>query len=218
MAVIRPFKLNVPDKTLNDIRNRVLNYPWHEMPDDGGWNYGTNLEYIKEICSYWVEQFDWQKSESEINKFSHFKTVIDGIDTHFIHEKGSGDRPTRPLISHVWPGSVAEFTKIIEPLAHPERFGGDIKDAFNVVAPSLPGFGFSSRPPRPYGPRKIAHVFNELMSGSLEYSSYLAQGGDWGGAISSWLGFDHSGSCKGIHINILSMRHPDGPKTKEEKD
>jgi len=106
--------------------------------------------------------------------------------------------------------------KIIEPLAHPERFGGSIEDAFDVVAPSLPGFGFSGRPPRPYGPRKIADVLSSLMTDTLGYDSYVAQGGDWGGAISSWLGYDHAPAYRAIHINILTMRHPDGPKGKAE--
>jgi microsomal epoxide hydrolase len=141
---------------------------------------------------------------------------VDGIDIHFIHEVGSGSSPKPLIISHGWPGSIVEFMKIIEPLAHPERFGGNVEDAFTVVAPSLPGFGFSGRPPRPYGPRKMASVFNTLMTDALGYDSYIAQGGDWGGAISSWLGFEHQ-ACKAIHINILTMRHPDGPQGPEEE-
>ena len=211
-----PFKIDVPEKTLALIRDRVAGYPWHEMPDDGGWSYGTNLDYMKELCTYWVEEFDWRKQEAALNRFSHFKTPVDGIDMHFILEKGSGPNPMPLLISHGWPGSVAEFNEIIEPLAHPERFGGDIKDAFDVVAPSLPGFGFSGRPPRPYGPRKMADVLAALMTNTLGYDAYLAQGGDWGGAISSWLGFDHAPTCRAIHINILTMRHPDGPQGEAE--
>jgi microsomal epoxide hydrolase len=186
------------------------------MPDDGGWDYGTNLDYMKELCAYWVDEFDWRKQEAILNQFSHFKTPVDGIDMHFIHEKGSGPAPMPLLISHGWPGSVSEFTKIIEPLAHPERFGGRVEDAFDVVAPSLPGFGFSGRPPRPYGPRKMADVLASLMTDVLGYDSYLAQGGDWGGAISSWLGYDHAPACRAIHINILTMRHPDGPQGEAE--
>jgi len=121
------------------------------------------------------------------------------------------------VISHGWPGSVAEFFDLIEPLAHPEKFGGNVEDAFTVIAPSLPGFGFSGRPPRPYGPRKMADVFNSLMTNTLGYESYLAQGGDWGGAICSWLGYDHAPACSAIHINVLTMRHPDGPQTPEEE-
>lgn len=217
MTSIQPFHLDVPDETLNHIRSRVAAYPWHEMPDDGGWGYGTNLDYLREFCTYWVEEFDWRKQEAAINRFSHFIAPVDGIDMHFIHEKGSGPAPLPLIISHGWPGTVVEFLDFIEPLAHPERFGGNVEDAFDVVAPSLPGFGFSGRPPRPYGPRKMAGMLASLMTDVLGYDGYLAQGGDWGAAISSWLGLEHAPACKAIHINLLTMRHKDGPQTPEEK-
>jgi pimeloyl-ACP methyl ester carboxylesterase len=217
MTSIHPFHIDVPDETLDRIRTRVAEYPWHEMPDDGGWAYGTNLDYMKEFCAYWVDEFDWRKHEAQINRFSHYMTEVDGIDLHFIHEKSSSSASMPLIISHGWPGSVVEFLDIIEPLAHPERFGGNKDDAFDVVAPSLPGFGFSGRPPRPFGPRKMAGMFDTLMTDVLGYDSYLAQGGDWGGAISSWLGYDHAPGCRAIHINIMTMRHPDGPKGPEEE-
>jgi microsomal epoxide hydrolase len=216
MTSVRPFHIDIPDETLERIRARVAGYPWHEMPDDGGWEYGANLDYMKELCAYWVEEFDWRKQEAAINRFSHFVAPVDGIDIHFIHEKGIGPAPLPLIISHGWPGTIVEFLDIIEPLAHPERFGGNAEDAFDVVAPSLPGFGFSGRPPRPYGPRKIAGVFASLMAGVLGYDGYLAQGGDWGAAISSWLGLEHAPACRAIHINLLTMRNPDGPHNPEE--
>lgn len=213
---VKPYDSHVADDVLIDIMNRVKNYPWHEMPDDGGWDYGTNMDYLKELCAYWVDGFDWRAQEARINSFSNFKVPVDGIEMHFIREEGSGPNPMPLMISHGWPGSVAEFFDLIEPLAHPERFGGNVEDAFTVIAPSLPGFGFSGRPPRPYGPRKMAGVLNSLMTEKLGYESYLAQGGDWGGAICSWLGYDHAPACSAIHINVLTMRHPDGPQTPEE--
>ena len=217
MTPIKPFILDIPDDTIARIKSRVAEYPWHEMPDDGGWDYGVNLDYLKEFCAYWVEDYDWRKHQQTINRFAHFKTLVDGIDLHSIHEKGSGDNPTPLIISHGWPGTIVEFLDFIDLLAHPERHGGDINDAFDVVAPSLPGFGFSGRPPRPYGPRQMARVFNTLMTQTLGYDSYVAQGGDWGGAISSWLGYEHAPACKAIHINILTMRHKDGPQGPEEQ-
>jgi pimeloyl-ACP methyl ester carboxylesterase len=213
---VNPFQYKVPEEVLENIVRRVADYPWHEMPDDGGWDYGTNLDYLKELCAYWVDEFDWRAQETKINSFSNFKALVDGIDMHFIFEEGSGENPTPLMISHGWPGSVSEFFDLIEPLAHPERFGGDIEDAFTVIAPSLPGFGFSGRPPRPYGPRKMAGVINSLMTDTLGFSNYLAQGGDWGGAICSWLGYDHASTCSAIHINVLTMRHPNGPQTPQE--
>jgi pimeloyl-ACP methyl ester carboxylesterase len=216
MKEIQPFRIDVADATLRQIRERVAQYPWHEMPADGGWDYGTNLDYLKQLCAYWVDEYDWRKHEADLNRFAHYRAEIDDIDLHFIHEPGSGPTPMPLIISHGWPGSVVEFSDIIEPLAHPERFGGNVDDAFEVIAPSLPGFGFSGRPPRPYGPRRMAGVFNQLMTDLLGFDRYLAQGGDWGGAISSWLGFEHAPACRAIHINIMTMRHPDGPQGAEE--
>ena len=216
--MIKPFKLNIPNKALQEIYTKVKNYPWHEMPDDGGWKYGSNLNYMKEISSYWVKDFDWRKHEAEINKFSNFTTVVDDIEMHFIHEKGSGSTPTPLLLMHGWPGSVLEFLHIIEKLAHPEKFGGNIEDAFDVIVPSLPGFGFSGRPSKPMGPRKIAEILNKLMTENLEYKNYMAQGGDWGATIANWIGYDHSKSCKAMHINCLTMRHPDGPQSNQEEE
>ncbi len=210
------FTLDVPEKTIAKIKKRVAAFPWHEMPDDGGWEYGGNLNYMREFCTYWVENFDWFKQQDAINRFNHDSTAIDEIDLHFIHEKGSGENANPLIISHGWPGSVVEFIDFIDLLAHPERHGGNIEDAFDVVAPSLPGFGFSGRPPRPWGPRRMAQTLNSLMTKTLGYNSYIAQGGDWGGAISSFLGFDHAPACRAIHINILTMRHPGGPQTPAE--
>ena len=211
------FKIDVPEDVIQKIYTRVKEYPWHEMPDDGGWSYGTNLDYMKDFCDYWINKFNWREQERKINKFHHYTSLVDDINIHFIHEKGSGNGPIPLLISHGWPGSIVEFLNIIDPLAHPEKHNGNIDDSFDVIVPSLPGFGFSDRPSRPIGPRKMAKYFDLLMTDNLGYSNYLAQGGDWGGAISSWLGFEHS-ACQAIHINILTMRHPDGPKGKEEKE
>jgi len=216
--MIKPFKVEISEENLQNIYSKVKNYQWHEMPDDGGWDYGTNLDYMKEFSKYWIEKYDWKKTEEKINKFNNFKSNIEGIDIHFILEKGSGSNPKPLLLNHGWPGSIVEFLHIIDQLAHPEKFGGKKEDAFDVVVPSLPGFGFSGRPSKPIGPRKMASIFNKLMTDVLDYKKYIAQGGDFGGTICTWLAYDFPKNLLGIHINILITRHPDGPQTSEEKE
>ena len=216
--MINSFKVKIPDEIIQNINSKVKNYSWHEMPDDGGWDYGTNLDYMKEFSKYWLENYNWRETEKKINRFKNFKCNIDNIDIHFIHEKGSGKNPRPLLLSHGWPGSIIEFLHIIEKLAHPEKFGGNEEDAFDVIVPSLPGFGFSSRPARPIGPRKMSSIFNKLMTDKLGYKKYIAQGGDFGGTICTWLAYDFPKNLIGIHINILITRHPDGPQTSEEKE
>ena len=169
--MIKPIKVDIGNKILETIKKKVKNYPWHEMPDDGGWKYGTNLDYMKEISRYWVEEFDWKKHEANINKFKNFRTRVDNIDVHFIQEKGSGTNPMPLILIHGWPGSIVEYLHMIEKLAHPDKFGGKVEDAFDVIIPSLPGFGFSSRPSKPIGPRKMAEVLNNLMTKNLGYKN-----------------------------------------------
>ncbi|MGB0843995.1 MAG: epoxide hydrolase family protein, partial [Alphaproteobacteria bacterium] len=217
MKTASSLQLNVADEKLDLIRSRVCSYQWEKIPDLDGWDAGTNKRWLKELCSYWIEEFDWRAQEEYINKFHHFEAEIDGLKTHFIFEQGSGINPKPLLLTHGWPGSFVEFLQLVEPLAHPERFGGNVEDAFTVVVPSLPGFGLTQAPKKPWGPRRMAKALNSLMTKELGYESYIAQGGDWGGAITSWLGFEHSSACKAIHINILTMRHPDGPQTAEEQ-
>ena len=169
--MIKSFKVKISEENLQNIYSKVKNYQWHEMPDDGGWEYGTNLDYMKDFCKYWTKEFDWKKTEKKINKFNNFKSNIDGVDIHFIHEKGSGSNPKPLLLSHGWPGSIVEFLHIIEKLSHPEKFGGNKEESFDVIVPSLPGFGFSGRPSRPIGPRKMASIFNLLMTNVLGYKN-----------------------------------------------
>jgi len=215
--MIKPFKLRIPNKKINEIYNKVKKYPWNNIQDMKGWEHGTNLKYLKEISKYWVTKFNWRKQEKKINKFSNYLTKVDGINFHFIKEKGSGPNPMPLLILHGWPGSIVEFLNIIEKLAHPERFGGKKEDSFDVITPSLPGFGFSGSPNKPIGPRKMAKIVNKFMTKNLGYKKYLSQGGDWGSTISNWLGYDHYKTCKAIHINFLSMRLYNGAKTRQEK-
>ena len=140
------FTINYSEQEISLIKQKVKEYPWARMSNNDGWELGTNKNYLKELCEYWVSDFNWGKQEKLINSFSNFKTNVDDIDIHFIEEKGSGTNPKPLLLMHGWPGSIVEFLEIIKPLAHPEEFGGNTEDAFTVIAPSLPGFGFSGAP------------------------------------------------------------------------
>ncbi|GGC64960.1 epoxide hydrolase family protein [Chelatococcus reniformis] len=216
-----PFRIAVPDADLAAIRERVRAYDWSALPDAGGWSAGTDLAFMRDIAAYWLDGYDWRAEETKLNRFAQFKAKADGLDVHFIHVRGSagpdGRKPLPLLLSHGWPGSFFEFLHIIEPLAHPERFGGDVADAFDVIVPSLPGYGFSGRPERPIGPRRIAVCFNALMTDVLGYDRYIAQGGDWGSSISGWLGYDHE-ACIGVHLNMVPALSPlMKPDSEEEK-
>lgn len=218
--MITPYKIHVSDEELTKIREKVTDYPFEDcyMPEDEGWEYGTNLNYLKEFCDYWVNSYDWRKFEAKLNSFPNFMADVEDLKIHYIMEKGSGENPKPLLLVHGWPGSVTEFMHIIEPLAHPERFGGSIEDAYTVIAPSLPGFAFSSRPKRPMGPRAMARILNKLMAEVLGFKKYVAQGGDWGSAICSWIAYEYPENCKGMHFNFPTMRHYLGPQTEEEKE
>ncbi len=143
--------------------------------------------------------------EAKLNRFPHYMAKVGGLKVHFILERGSGDNPMPLLLTHGWPGSVVEFLDVIEPLAHPERFGGDIKDGFTVIVPSLPGYGFSDAPEAPITPRDVAALWRELMVDVLGGERYVAQGGDWGGTITSWLAFDHPEHLAAIHLNMQGL-------------
>jgi Epoxide hydrolase N terminus len=188
---VRPFRIEVPQDTLDAIRAKVRGYEWHEAPRGVGlessWAYGANLDFMKRLCAYWAEEYDWGKWEAELNRFPQSIADVDGLDIHFYLEEGSGPSPCPLILSHGWPGSVFEFLHIIEKLAHPERFGGDVADAFTVIVPSLPGYGWSGKPARPIGPRTVARYFDRLMTDVLGLPGYIAQGGDWGSAISGWM-------------------------------
>ena len=215
--MIEKFKIDIPEEKISKIKDKVKNYPWNSIPNLLGWEHGTNFSYLKEICDYWTTQFNWKVFEKKINSFKNFKTKVDGINIHFIREEGSGSNPKNLLLMHGWPGSIIEFIEIIDQLAHPENYGGNKEDGMTVIAPSLPGFGFSEAPSKPFGPRKIAEILNKMMTINLKYKTYVAQGGDWGATIANWLGYDHNNYCKAIHINCLTMRDPNGPQTDEEK-
>ena len=146
-----PYRIHVPDETLDHIMDRVRAYRWHEMPDDGGWAYGTNMDWLREICSYWANGYDWRAAEAELNRLPHLMAEVDGQPIHYIHEKGSGPAPMPLIITHGWPGSVAEFTDVIGPLAHPERYGGNSETPLTSLRRRCRGSGSRASRPVPSG-------------------------------------------------------------------
>jgi microsomal epoxide hydrolase len=204
---VRPFRLAVPDSVLDDLRQRLLRTRLPDEPPLEPWSTGTSVAYLNRLLDYWREGFDWRAQEAKLNAFRHFTVPLAGIDLHFIHEQGKGPRPMPLLLSHGWPGSVVEFHKVLPMLTDPARFGGDPADAFTVVAPSLPGYVFSFKPgQKRFSLEEIAEAFAELMTGVLGYERFGAQGGDWGGFVSSRLGYAFPERLIGIHLNLLAIR------------
>jgi pimeloyl-ACP methyl ester carboxylesterase len=202
----RPFRINVSDEILDDLKQRISMARWPDEIPEAPWRYGTSLAYMKELSRYWRHEYDWRIHEKRLNSFDQYKVRIGDIDLHYIHAKGVGPNPMPLIISHGWPGSVYEFVKIIDPLTNPAAYGGNPEDAFTVVAPSLPGFGFSSLSgKRRYSLEMISDLFFTLMTDVLGFPSFAAQGGDWGSMITSRLAYDHPDKVLGIHLNFMSL-------------
>ena len=206
MAAIEPFTITTTDAELEDLRTRLANTRWPdaELVDD--WSQGTPLAYVQELCEYWLNEYDWLAAQERLNRFDHFRTTLSGgVPIHFIHQRSPHPDARPLLITHGWPGSIVEFHKVIEPLVDPVAHGGDAADAFHVVAPSLPGFGFSGKPTETgWSVERIADEWAELMA-TLGYDRYLAQGGDWGAMVTSAIGAQDTEHCQGIHINMVSV-------------
>tara|TARA_E500000331_G_scaffold353622_1_gene404714 strand:+ start:23381 stop:24532 length:1152 start_codon:yes stop_codon:yes gene_type:complete len=201
---IQPFKINIEQSIINDLKTRLQQTRWpdEETPDD--WSQGVPLAYAREVCEYWGSEYDWREQEARLNRFDHYTAEVDRLPIHFIHQKSAATGARPLLITHGWPGSVVEFHKVIEPLTDPVSHGGKEEDAFHVICPSLPGYGFSGKPSATgYGVGKIAEIWDELMLG-LGYDAYFAQGGDWGSAVTTAIGLQNKGHCKGIHLNMPS--------------
>ncbi len=200
---VTPFKIEVPESVLNDLRARLEHTRWPDEVDDSGWNYGTNLSYIKELAAYWLTTYDWRAQERAINQFPQFQADVSGHRIHFIHQKGRGRNPLPIILTHGWPSSFVEMLKLIPLLTDPASHGGDPADAFDVIVPSLPGYGFSERPSKEgMNICAIAKLWNKLMLG-LGYSRFIAQGGDWGAYVSSQLGLCYPKDVEGIHLSFI---------------
>ena len=208
MSSVTPFRIDVPDAVLADLASRLANTRWPEAEPVDDWSQGIPLAYTRELADYWARDYDWRSREAALNRFDQFTTEIDGLDLHFIHQRSPHDDAFPLLITHGWPGSVVEFSKVIEPL----------NDAgFDVICPSLPGYGFSGKPTTTgWGIERIATAWDELMV-RLGYDRYGAQGGDWGSAVTTQIG-RNEGRCVGIHINMPIGRPPrDLSKLTEEE-
>jgi microsomal epoxide hydrolase len=217
MAEVKPFEVRWDEAQVQAVLDRVRDYPWPPVPEvPDGWAYGCDAGYLKALCAHWTERYDWRAAVDDLNRFPQFTARVEDFDLHFLHVVGEAEGRRPLIVTHGWPGSHYEFWQAIGPLAFPSRFGGKAEDAFDLVIPSLPGFGFSSKPRRPVGQRTTARLFNTLMTQVLGYPSYLAQGGDWGAMVTSWLGRDHGASVRAIHLNMLGFRPHGGPQTPDE--
>lgn len=213
---IKPFKIRVDDAVLADLKQRLgrTRFPGEIAKSD--WDYGTNLAYLKELVTYWRERYDWRAAEKRLNQFDQFTTNIDGLDIHFIHQRSKSPNAMPVAITHGWPGSIVEFTKVIGPLTDPAAHGGNASDSFHVVAISLPGFGFSGKPTeRGYGPERIAGIVAKLMA-RLGYTRYGLQGGDWGSSISRFVAINDASHVAGLHLNFCLAGPPPGAKDPNE--
>jgi microsomal epoxide hydrolase len=197
----RPFRIDIPQSTINRILKRVRETRLPDRLDSADWRYGANWDYMKSLAEYWTTKYDWRKAEAGLNRYPQFKATVGDFDVHFYHVRGKGPRPVPIVLTHGWPGSTLEFQEAIGPLTDPAKHGGSADDAFDVVVPSLPGFGFSSKPRAPVGPATTARLWHELMTSVLGYARFGAQGGDWGSTVTTMLGRSFPESMIGIHLN-----------------
>ena len=200
------FAIRVPDSVIADLAHRIDTTLWPDELDSAGWELGSNLAYMRSLAEYWRHGYDWRREETRLNQLPQFRIALDGIHIHFVHVRGKGPAPLPLIVTHGWPGSFVEMLKLIPLLTDPAAHGGRAEDAFDVIVPSLPGYGFSDRPrDRGMDPKKIAALWVRLMQ-ELGYERFAAQGGDWGSAVSIALGLDHAESMIGIHLNYIAGR------------
>lgn len=212
---IEAYRVEIAEQTLVDLRERLERTRWPDEADRAGWAYGSNLAYMRELAEYWRTAFDWRAQERAINRFAHFRADMDGIGIHFIHEHGKGPRPLPIVLTHGWPGSFFEMHKLIPLLADPASHGGDPEDAFDVVVPSLPGYGFSDRPTEPgMTSTRVADLWARLMRDGLGYARFAAHGGDIGAGVTTRLGLRHPDHLFGIHVTAVAEPYL-GPGARE---
>ena len=202
---LQPYRVNIPEEVLQDLRERLAHTRWPDEVLDSGWDYGSNLPYIKELVEYWRAEFDWRAQEKAINSLAQFRARVDGTGIHFIHERGKGPDPLPLIITHRWPKTPFEMSKIVPLLTDPASHGGDPADSFDVVIPSGPGFAFSDRPSTPGTDYwRIADLWAKLMTEGLGYEHFGAQGGDWGASVTARLGYSYPEHVIGIHVTFIA--------------
>lgn len=212
---MQPFRVEIAEQTLVDVRERLERTRWPDETEGAGWAYGSNLAYMRELADYWRTQFDWRAQERAINRLAHFRAEVDGIGIHFIHERGQGPHPLPIVLTHGWPGSFFEMHKLIPLLTDPASHGGDPNDAFDVVVPSLPGYGFSDRPTEPgMTSERITGLWARLMRDGLGYARFAAHGGDIGAGVTTRLALRHPDNLLGIHVTAVAQPYL-GPGARE---
>ena len=205
MAIER-FTINIADAVIADLKRRLVATRWPDELENTGWELGSSLGYMKSLADYWLNVYDWRRHEAVLNELPQYRVALDGLRIHFVHARGKGPKPLPLIITHGWPGSFVEMVRLIPLLTDPETHGGSAEDAFHVIVPSLPGYGFSDRPrERGMNPFEVAALWARLMS-ELGYERFGAQGGDWGSTVSTALGLDHPLRIIGIHLNYIAGR------------
>ena len=208
-TAIRPFHVDIPEEALADLRRRIAATRWPDKETVADQSQGAQFANLQELVRYWGTDYDWRKAEAKLNALPQFMTKIDGLDIHFIHVRSSHQNALPMIITHGWPGSVIEQLKVIGPLTDPTAHGGRAEDAFDLVIPSLPGYGFSGKPTGTgWDPDRIARAWAELMK-RLGYTHYVAQGGDWGAVITEAMGRQAPTGLLGIHVNLPATVPPD---------
>ncbi len=220
---IERFNINISDEVLNDLKYRLEHIRWPDQLEGDGWERGTDINYLQSLVSYWRHQFDWRAQEAELNRFSQFKCNVEGIDIHFVHEHGKGPNPMPIILTHGWPDSYIRYKKIIPLLTDPASYGGKAEDSFDVIVPSLPGFGFSSSPKHSgVNNYYVSELWAKLMTEELGYSKFAAAGGDIGSGVTRYLALNHPEILTGIHltdigiIRNLMASHDDAELSEEE--
>jgi len=202
MSEIHPFIFDAPEQALTDLKNRLAATRWPERETPNDWSQGVPLAYLQEICAYWREEYDWRRCETRLNYWPQFLTNLQGLAIQFMHVRSPVPTALPLVITHGWPGSVVEFLKVVGPLSDPAAHGGDPRDAFHLVCPTLPGFGFSGKPTAPgWNIERIGQAWGELMA-RLGYARYVAQGGDWGSMVTHSMALTETAHCAGIHVNM----------------